>query len=55
MTKHKVIFNPSIARQLLHKGNLICDIKPSESNKRETVFVFECTEKLLNDLTEITK
>lgn len=52
---YKVIFNPSIARQLLRKGNEIKDIKPNKENIKETVFVFECTDKLLSDLTSITK
>lgn len=52
---YKVIFNPSIARQLLHKGNEIKDIKPNNKNNKETIFVFECTDKLLSDLTSITK
>lgn len=52
---YKVIYNPSIARQLLKMGNPISDIKPNNKNKKETIFVFECTEKLLKDLTEVTK
>jgi len=52
---YKIIFNPSIARQLLHKGNQIYDIKPNKNNIKETVFVFECTNKLLEDLTFISK
>jgi len=51
----KIIINPSIARQLLHKGNLIIDIKPKKENIKETVFVFENTIKLKNDLASITK
>lgn len=50
----KIIYNPSIARQLLHRGNPIIDIKPDKKNKTQTNFIFECTEKLLFDLTEIT-
>lgn len=52
---YKTIFNPSIARQLLHKGNQIVDIKPNKDNKKETVFIFECTSKLLEDLTSISR
>jgi hypothetical protein len=52
---YKIIINPSIARQLLHKGNPIYDIKPKKENKNETVFVFEDTDKLKNDLTAISK
>ena len=52
---YKTIFNPTIARQLLHKGHAIVDIKPKKENKKETVFVFECNKRLLEDLTTITK
>lgn len=52
---NKIIYNPSIARQLLHKGNIIIDIKPDKKNKMQTNFVFECTEKLLKDLSFITQ
>ena len=52
---NKVIYNPSIARQLLHKGNPIIDIKPDKKNKLQTNFIFECTDKLLDDLSSITK
>lgn len=51
---YKIIYNPSIARKLLKMGNQISDIKPNSKNKKETIFVFECTEKLLSDLTKIT-
>ena len=51
--KTKVIFNPSIARQLLHKGHTIIDIKPSKDNRKEAWFVFNCTEQFNNDLIEI--
>lgn len=51
----KIIISPSIARQLLHKGNLIIDIKPNKKDIKQTVFVFEETTKLKEDLTSITK
>ena len=54
-TEFKVITNPSIARVLLQKGNQIINIKPNKHNARETVFIFENTDKLKNDLTSITK
>ncbi len=53
--KYKIIVKPSMARTLLHKGNPIFDIKPNKEKQNETVFVFEDTEKLRNDLTAITK
>lgn len=52
--EYKVITNPTIARQLLLKGNVISDIKPNKNNARETVFVFEYNEKLKQDLQIIT-
>ena len=51
--KTKVIFNTSIARQLLHKGHEIIDIKPSKDNREETWFVFNCTEQFNSDLIDI--
>lgn len=50
----KLILNPTIARQLLHKGNPIIDIKPKKENSRETIFVFEINNKFSNDLKEIS-
>ena len=52
---YKIIVKPSMARTLLHKGNIIIDIKPNKDKPTETVFVFEDTEKLRSDLTAITK
>ena len=52
---YRVIIKPSIARQLLHRGNEIVDIKPNKNKDGETVFVFKESEKLRVDLTTITK
>jgi hypothetical protein len=49
--KFKVILNPAIARKLLQLGNTILDIKPNKNNKAETVFIFEDTEKLRDDMS----
>ena len=51
----KVIIRPSIARTLLQKGNPIIDIKPNKDKPLESVFIFENTEKLRNDLTAVLK
>ena len=51
----KVILKPTIARMLLQRGNMVVDIKPNKNNPSETVFVFEDTKKLRDDLTTITK
>ena len=53
--EYKIIVKPSIARQLLHMGNMIVDIKPNKNKDGETVFVFKESEKLRVDLTTITK
>ena len=49
----KSIFNPSLARKLLKMGNTIIDIKPKKENKNETIFIFKCDEKLINDIKNI--
>lgn len=53
--EYKIITNPTIARQLLHKGNTISDIKPNKNKMSETVFVFVSNEKFKNDLDLILK
>ncbi len=51
--KFRVILNPAIARKLLQMGSPILDIKPNKNNKTETVFIFEDTEKLREDMSLI--
>ena len=51
--KTKLIFKSYLARQLLHMGNPIVDIKPDKNREGRTIFVFEKTEKLENDLTTL--
>lgn len=53
--KTKLIMNPIMARKLLHKGNAIIDIKPKKENARETIFVFNLTDKLLKDMDSLSK
>ena len=48
--KYKSIFTPYVARRLLHMGNPIYDIKPDKNNRDKTIFVFEVTDKLLQDI-----
>ena len=36
-------------------GNELVDFKPKKEDKFQTVFVFKKTDKLMNDLTIITK
>lgn len=49
----KLIFNPAIARKLLKMGNIIVDLKPLREDKEKTIFVFEYTNKLKEDLKKI--
>jgi hypothetical protein len=51
-TKH--IFNGFIAKQLLKKGNVIVDLQKNHNLKNASVFIFENTDKLNKDLTDIT-
>lgn len=49
----KLIFKSYFARQLLKMGNPIFDIKPDREREGRTIFVFEKTEKFLNDLSTL--
>lgn len=53
--KYKSIFTPGVARNLLRMGNPIVDIKPDKSNENKTIFIFEETEKFINDLKASAK
>jgi len=53
--KYKGIFTPYVARRLLRMGNPIYDIKPDKKNPDKTIFVFEVTDKLKNDIIEASK
>ena len=50
----KPIFNSFLAKQLLHRGNVIADLQKNHKLKNATVFYFEETEKFINDLKELT-
>ena len=51
----KLIISPIVAKKLLDMGNTIIDLKPNKRNPRETVFVFEVTNKLSSDLKSLSK
>ena len=51
----KSVFTPYVARNLLHMGNPILDIKPMKENRDKTIFVFENTEKLQKDMASATQ
>lgn len=51
--KYKSIFSTKIARYLLKCGNTIYDIKPDKNNTEKTIFIFEETEHLKNNLDSL--
>ena len=51
----KCIFTPFVARNLLKMGNPIVDIKPDKNNRDKTIFVFEDTNKLKEDMVKATQ
>ena len=50
----KPIFNSFLAKRLVQRGNRIVDLQKNHNLKNATVFYFEDTEKLKQDLTELT-
>ena len=52
---YKSIFTAGVARHLLKLGNPIYDIKPDKRNKDKTIFIFEETEKFVNDMDSVKK
>lgn len=54
MLKTKIIFNGFLAKQLLTMGNPIIDLEKNHKLKNASVFIFEDTEKLKNDLVTLT-
>ena len=53
--KYKSIFTAGVARYLLKLGNPIYDIKPDKKNKDKTIFIFEETKKIKNDMASVKK
>lgn len=54
-SKTKIIFKPYIARGLLKRGHKMVDIKPYRDNPDRSIFVFEKTVQLLEDMRDIIK
>ena len=52
---YKSIFTAGVARYLLRLGNPIYDIKPDKNNKDKTIFIFEDTNKLKEDMVKATQ
>lgn len=53
--EYKVIANPRIARQLLHKNHKLVDIKPDKYVENASLFIFEVSEEFLKDFAFIAK
>lgn len=53
--KVKKIFTKKVAYELIQKGHNLIDMEDNLKHEGLKVFVFEETEELLRDLTEITK
>ena len=49
--EYKVIISPIMARYLVKKGFVIKDLKPNKHYPRETCFVFENSQELLDAMT----
>lgn len=54
MVLYKKIYSKKVFTQLLTKGHPLLWIEPNKNNERLSVFVFELSDNLLKDLTEIT-
>lgn len=52
--KTKLIFNGFLAKQLLSCGYQIIDLQKDHKRKNGVVFVFEETEKFIEDLKKLT-
>ena len=56
-SKGKLIFSAGVARWLIKRGHKIIDIKPDKKNRNyhKTIFVFEETKSLIDDLISLNK
>lgn len=52
--KTKLIFNSFLAKQLLACGHNIVDLQKDHKRKNGVIFVFEETEKFIEDLKMLT-
>ena len=44
-----------VARNLLRRGCVICDLKPDKENKEKTVVVFKCDDHFWSEFEKINK
>lgn len=56
-SKGKSVFSAGVARWLIKRGHKIIDIKPDKKNRNyhKTIFVFEETKSLIDDLISLNK
>lgn len=52
--KIKLIFNGYLAKQLLQSGNPIVDLQKDYKRNNAVIFVFEETDKFIEDLKRLT-
>lgn len=53
--KFKLVSSARIARKLLTEGYKVVDINPDRDNSDRTVFIFESSDDLLNEIAELEK
>lgn len=53
--KYVSVFDAKIARKLLKKGIPIVDIKPFKENQDKTIFIFNRTEDVLDEIHSSAK
>jgi len=51
----KAVFNPAIAKKLVQMGFKIVDLKEHRENKIRTIFIFEYSKELENELIQYSK
>ena len=53
--KYVSVFNAKIARNLLKKGIPIVDIKPFKENPDKTIFIFDRTQEVLDEIHSLAE
>ncbi len=53
--KYKLVSSPRIAKKLITEGYKVVDINPDRDNSDKTVFIFESSEDLLEEIAKLEK
>lgn len=53
--KYKLVSSPRIAGRLLREGYKVVDINPDRDNSDRTVFIFESSDDLLDEIAKLEK